>query len=45
MVKSQRHISDKVTVDRRYFICCLNETDNLFAKAVRRHWSVENKRH
>jgi len=36
---------DKVTVDRRYFICSLNETDDLFAKAVRRHWSVENELH
>ena len=45
MVESQRHIGDKVTVDRRYFICSLNETDDLFAKAVRRHWSVENELH
>lgn len=45
MVESQRLIGDKVTIDRRYFICSLNETDNLFAKAVRRHWSVENELH
>ncbi len=45
MVESQRHIGDKVTVDRRYFICSLKETDKLFAKAVRRHWSVENELH
>jgi predicted transposase YbfD/YdcC len=45
MVESQRHIGDKVTVDRRYFICSLNETDDLFAKAVRRHWSVDNELH
>jgi len=45
MVESQRHIGDKVTVDRRYFICSLKETDELFAKAVRRHWSVENELH
>jgi predicted transposase YbfD/YdcC len=45
MVESQQQIGDKVTVDRRYFICSLNETDDLFAKAVRRHWSVENELH
>ena len=45
MVESERHIGDKATIDRRYFICSLSETDELFAKAVRRHWSVENKLH
>tara|TARA_R110002167_G_scaffold1767_1_gene8478 strand:+ start:36377 stop:37501 length:1125 start_codon:yes stop_codon:yes gene_type:complete len=45
MVESERHIGNKVTVDRRYFICSLTETDELFAKAVRRHWSVENELH
>lgn len=45
MVESERHIGDKVTIDRRYFICSLKETDELFAKAVRRHWSVENELH
>jgi predicted transposase YbfD/YdcC len=43
MVESERHIGNKVTVDRRYFICSLTETNELFAKAVRRHWSVENE--
>ena len=45
MVESQRHIGDKVTIDTRYFISPLKETDELFAKAVRRHWSVENELH
>jgi predicted transposase YbfD/YdcC len=45
MVESERHIGDKITIDRRYFICSLKETDELFAKAVRRHWSVENELH
>jgi predicted transposase YbfD/YdcC len=45
MVESQRHIGDKITIDRRYFISSLKETDELFAKAVRRHWSVENELH
>lgn len=45
MVESQRHIGDKVTIDRRYFICSLEKKDELFAKAVRRHWSVENELH
>ena len=45
MVESQRHIGDKITIERRYFICSLKEGDGLFAKAVRRHWSVENELH
>lgn len=45
MVESERHIRGKVTIDRRYFICSLKETDELFTKAVRRHWSVENELH
>jgi predicted transposase YbfD/YdcC len=43
MVESERHIGNKVTVDRHYFICSLTATDELFAKAVRRHWYVENE--
>jgi predicted transposase YbfD/YdcC len=45
IVESQRHIGDKITIDKRYFISSLKETDELFAKAVRRHWSVENELH
>jgi len=45
MVKSTRCIGDKVTIDGRYLISSLNVMDRLFAKAVRRHWSVENERH
>ena len=45
MVESQRHIGDKITIDTRYFISSLKENDDLFAKAVRRHWSVENELH
>ena len=43
MVESTRYIGDKVTKETRYFICSLNESDELFSKAVRRHWSVENE--
>jgi predicted transposase YbfD/YdcC len=45
MVESERHIGNKVTTERRYFISSLKKEDNLFAKAVRRHWSVENELH
>jgi predicted transposase YbfD/YdcC len=45
MVESQRHIGDKLTIDRRYFISSLNGDSKVFAKAVRRHWSVENELH
>ena len=45
MVESQRHIGDKTTIETRCFISSLKESDELFAKAVRRHWSVENELH
>ncbi|MFT6918097.1 MAG: putative transposase YbfD/YdcC [Cognaticolwellia sp.] len=45
MVESTRHIGDKISIERRYFISSLREVDALFAKAVRRHWRVENKLH
>lgn len=45
MVESTRYIGDKVTIDTRYFISSLKESDELFAKAVRRHWSIENELH
>ena len=45
MVESERHVGDKVTKECRYFISSLEEGDELFAKAVRRHWSVENELH
>lgn len=45
MVESARHIGEHVSIERRYFISSLKEDNALFAKAVRRHWSVENELH
>jgi predicted transposase YbfD/YdcC len=45
MVESTQHIGDKISIERRYFISLLREVDELFVKAVRRHWSVENELH
>ena len=36
---------EKHTIERRYFICSINEDAKLFAKAVREHWGVENPLH
>lgn len=45
MVESTRWIDGKETTERRFFISSLKEQDGLFAKAVRRHWSIENELH
>lgn len=45
MVKSERHVNDKVTEECRYYISSLNEQSDIFARAIRRHWSVENELH
>ena len=44
MVESVRKIGDKTSVERRYY--CNSITDiKVFAKAVRKHWGVENNLH
>ncbi len=45
VVESERHMGDKVSIERRYFISSLQEDSALFAKSIRRHWSVENELH
>ncbi len=44
MVRSQREIGEKRSIETRYYISTLNEVEN-FAYAVRRHWSIENSLH
>ena len=44
MVESERYENGKMTTDKRYYIVSFYEV-NLFAKAVRSHWGVENKLH
>lgn len=45
MVHSERHIDDKITEERRYFISSLPNDVKCFAQAVRDHWTIENQLH
>jgi len=44
MLESTREINGKITKEERYYICSLTNVDDI-AKAVREHWSIENKEH
>jgi len=37
--------NNKTTIEKRYYISSLNININDFSKAIRNHWSVENKLH
>jgi predicted transposase YbfD/YdcC len=45
MVESQREVNGVKTVERRYYLASLPLNVELFARAVRSHWGVENKLH
>lgn len=45
LVESERHIGDKITTERRYFIASIEADAKLFARAVRTHWTIENQLH
>src|SRR5215218_473034 len=45
LVESQREINGVKTVERRYYLSSLPLNVELFARAVRSHWGVENKLH
>jgi len=45
MVESIRRVKGKNTIERRYYLCSLPLNAQLFAKAVRNHWGVENPLH
>ena len=45
MVESIREIDGKATLERRYYLSSLPLNVELFARAVRGHWGVENKLH
>lgn len=45
MVKKTIVKNRKTNVEKRYYISSLNININLFSKAIRKHWSVENKLH
>lgn len=45
VVESERAIGDKITIERRYFICSIPADAKQFAYAVRNHWLIENQLH
>jgi predicted transposase YbfD/YdcC len=45
VVESIREIAGEKTVERRYYLASLRLDVELFARAVRSHWGVENKVH
>jgi predicted transposase YbfD/YdcC len=45
VVESTREIDGQTTTERRYYLCSLPLDVELFARAVRSHWGVENKVH
>ncbi|NJL58858.1 MAG: ISAs1 family transposase [Desulfobacteraceae bacterium] len=45
IVKSSRDIEDKVSTEVRYYITSLESDAELFGRAVRGHWGIENSVH
>lgn len=44
LVESRRERGDKVSVERRYFLCSGTDLER-FARNVRAHWCIENQQH
>ncbi len=44
MVESTRIIGERTSVERRYYLTTLADTEQ-FAKTVRQHWFIENQQH
>lgn len=45
MLRSHRHVGDKVTVETRYLITSLGSQAKLILQSSRKHWGIENKLH
>ena len=45
LVESERTANGKTTIERRYYIASIEKNAQLFAKAVRGHWGIENSVH
>ncbi len=47
VVESERTVisTGETSIERRYFICSIESSAALFAKAVRSHWAIENNLH
>jgi len=45
MVETERHLGERITVERRYYLSSLPPGIERFAEAVRGHWGIENQVH
>lgn len=45
LVETERMINNKVSKERRCFICSIDADAKKFSRAVRTHWGIENKVH
>lgn len=45
MVRAQRQIDDKITIETRFAISSLPSQAELILQSIRRHWGIENKLH
>lgn len=45
MVESERHLGEKVSKERRYYISSVDADAKSFAKVARGHWGIENSLH
>jgi predicted transposase YbfD/YdcC len=45
MAEETRQVKGKTTAERRYFVSSLEADAELFARAVRSHWGIENSLH
>jgi predicted transposase YbfD/YdcC len=45
LVKSVRTVDGETQIERRYYIASIEKDAQLFAKAVRSHWGIENSVH
>jgi predicted transposase YbfD/YdcC len=45
MIKSQRTIGDRTSIEHRYYITSSNKNADSLLSATRKHWSIENKLH
>ena len=45
MVKAERHVGEKVSREKRFYISSLAPDAKKFARATRGHWGIENSLH
>ena len=44
MVESTREIGNKVSCERRYYLCSITDVTRI-AQTIRQHWAIENQQH